>query len=189
MTETRFITFERGVVVNIVDEEVIGLENTVSDIPSRNVCMFWYIDSLYGIRRCPSQLMIKTRKISDIAHWSKRRTITYPEGHIMLWEKWVKEFGLVFNDRSEVTNYMYYPRGRVSYLKEYEYGGSVYKDVFELVMDKCLTQNNTLIDNILLGHCRLSKAEDTIFIVSETEVNDEHYICHRPTCGNQKRRA
>jgi hypothetical protein len=105
----------------------------------------------------------------------------------MRWVRWTKDFGLTFYEGYEVTNYRYYPRGRVSFIKEYEYMGTIHKNAFELVMDKCLIANDRIINSLLTG-CNLSWDKDKIFVVNETEVNDEHYICHNAWCGNQKRK-
>jgi len=178
--------------MKVVDEsysKAIGLNNEGSDITFKNVCMFWYIDDLAGIKVCNNKLLIKTHKINKIAQWNKRKVITYPDAHVMKWNRWVEEFGLVFDEGYEVTNYKYYPRGRVSYLKMYNYCDNAYENVFELVMDKCLFKNDSLIEAILVDNCKLQKATDRIFIVSETEVNDEHYICHNKCCGNEERKV
>ena len=168
---------------------VIGLNNEGSDISFKNVCMFWYIDDLTGVKACKDKLLIKTHQINNIVAWHKRKVLTYPDAHVMKWNRWVEEFGLVFDKGYDVTNYKYYPRGRISHLKAYKYCGNVYENAFELVMDKCLMKNNSLIDTILVKYCKLDKAMDRIFIVNETEVNDEHYICHNAWCGNEKRKA
>ena len=169
--------------------KVIGLNNEGSDISFKKVCMFWYIDDMTGVKVCKNKLLIKNYNINNIVGWNKRKVITYPDAHVMKWNRWAEEFGLVFDKGYEVTNYKYYPRGRVSYLKTYKYCGNVYENVFELVMDKCLIENDSLIEIILAGYCKLHNAVDRIFIVSETEVNDEHYICHNKWCGNESRKV
>ena len=122
--------------------------------------MFWDVHNDLWLKKVPLE-DFKTKLKST---FNMRSVITYPEAHFKVWTRWCEEFG--YNPGEE--HFMYHPRGRISFFPRI--------NKFELVIDPCLINNATLVDQIL-NECGIDR-ENTI-IVTQSDDQSLHYVCHK----------
>jgi len=94
----------------------------------------------------------------------QRNVITYREAHFRTWHKWCAEYG--YDQKEE--HFMYHPRGRVSYFPP--------TNDFELVIDPCLLDEDSMVDRIL-SECGISRENTNI--VTQSDDQSLHYVCHK----------
>jgi hypothetical protein len=131
--------------------------------------MFWYI---------PEQKLFigheDTQTLSEIKrargdNWKKSRLFTAPRAHLAQW----KFYNGQYVHRPEITNYMYYPRGRVTYL--------VPEQEFEIRLDKCLAEDSSFCTKLkqIYG---LTEAK-VQFLPDPIDEGGLRYICSKCSKG------
>jgi hypothetical protein len=133
------------------------------------VGMFWYI---------PDQKLFigheDTATLSEIKrtrgeNWNKYKLFTALRAHFAQW----KFYNNKYVHKPEITNYMYYPRGRVTYL--------VQEDVYEIRLDKCLAADSSFC-TMLKEIYGLTKVK-VIFLPDPIDEGGLRYICNKCNKG------
>jgi|GEM_PF-4466108 len=124
------------------------------------VGMFWYVINDLWQKKVP--LSFFRDKLKN--NFQMRSVITYPEAHFKVWAKWCAEYGY----NPDEKHFMYHPRGRISYFPRI--------NKFELVIDPCLINNTSLVDNIL-SDCGINR--ENTKIVTQSDDQSLHYVCHK----------